>query len=257
MRRNLRHGVCYTWHKSGRRATEEHYANGLLHGTCRQWSEAGRLLGRYRMVHGSGIQRTWHDNGKLQIEVSTVQGAFCGRSRIWLSDGALLSERYYLHGNAVSGDEYHAAAAVDRSLPKFRGKPGKPLPRNLATQKRIHRLFVQSLLAKPHRAEARKWLTKQAGDKTERILGRFKSEKAASKFVETLYAAGAREVIAPDHYRNKARDRFADCLLVKLSKSAARRKAIRKVCAQLRTRRLGSVEPDKDIGETHLYLSLA
>lgn len=257
VRRNLRQGVSHTWHKNGRRATEEHYANGLLHGLCRQWSEAGRLLGKYRMVHGTGIQLSWHDNGKPQIEVSTVQGAFCGRSRIWLSDGALLSERYYLHGNAVSGDEYHAAAAADRSLPKFRGKPGKPLPRNLATQKRIHRLFVQSLFAKPHSAEARKWLTQQAGDKTKRKLGRFKSEQAAAKYVEMLYAAGAREVIAPDLYRNKAGDQFADCLLVKLPKSAATRKAIRKVCGQLRTRRLGAMEPEKDMGETHLYLMLA
>lgn len=257
VRKNLRHGVSHTWHRNGRRATEEHYANGLLHGLCRQWSEAGRLLGKYRMVHGTGIQRAWHDNGKLQIEAATVQGAFCGRSRIWLSDGALLSERYYLHGNAVSGDEYHAAAAVDRSLPKFQGKPGNPLPRNLATQKRIHRLFVRSLLAKPNRADARQWLMKQAADKTKRMLGRFKSEQAAVKFVEMLYAAGAREVIAPDLYRNKARDQFADCLLVELPKSAATRKAIRKVCGQLRTRRLGAMEPDKDMGETHLYLMLA
>jgi hypothetical protein len=256
VRRNLRHGVSHTWHKNGCRATEEHYANGLLHGVCRQWSESGRLLGEYRMVHGTGKQREWHDNGKLQIEVSTVQGAFCGRTRIWLRDGSLLSERFYLHGKTVSAEEYRKAAVTDISLREFTGKPGKSLPHTRATQKRIHKLFVQSLLDKPHGADAREWLAKPAGDKTKRLLGRFKRESDAVKFIEALYRDGAVGVITPDIYRNKAGDQFADGLLVKLSKSTPRRKAVRKVCAQLRTRRLGAMEPEKDIGETHLYLSL-
>ena len=54
-----------------------------------------------------------------------------------------------------------------------------------------------------------------------------------------------------------ARDQFADCLLVQLPKNTAKRKAVRQVCGQLRTRRLGAVQPEKDIGESHLYLSLA
>ena len=257
VRTNRRHGISRTWHKNGRQATEEHYANGVLHGFCRQWSEAGRLLGKYRMVHGTGLQRAWHDNGKPQIEVSTVHGAFCGRNRIWLRDGTLLSERFYLHGKAVSAETYREAAAADKSLPRFRGKPIRPLPKNRATEKRIHKVFIRSLLEKPNRSYARKWLAKKAGDKTARSLGRFKRESDAAKFVDALYSAGAVTVIAPDLYRNKAGDQFADCLLVKLPKSAARRKMIRKVCAQLLTRRLGAVEPDKDIGETHLYLSLA
>jgi hypothetical protein len=254
--RNLRHGVSHTWHKNGRRAIEEYYANGVLHGVCRQWNESGRLLGKYRMIHGTGLQRTWHDNGKLQIEVSTVGGAFCGRTRIWLRDGALLSERFYLHGKAVGAEEYRKAAAADKSLPRFRGKSGKPLPRNRTTEKRMNSVFVRSLLDKPHHAEARKWLATPDDDKTKRSLGRFKRESDAVKFIEALYRAGAVEVITPDIYRNKGGDQFADGLLVKLSKSTAKRKAVRKVCAQLRTRRLGAMEPETDIGETHLYLSL-
>jgi hypothetical protein len=256
MRRNLRHGVSHTWHKNGRRATKEPYANGKLHGVCRQWNESGRLLGKYRMIHGTGLQRAWHDNGKLQIEVSTVQGAFCGRTRIWLRDGSLLSEQFYLHGKPVNADAYRTAAAADKSLPRFRGKAGKPLHRNRTTERRIHDVFVRSLLNKPHRAEARKWLAKNSGRQTARSLGRFKRESDAAKFVEALYRAGAVEVITPDIYRNEAGDQFADCLLVKLSKSTAKRKAVRVVCAQLRTRRLGAMEPEKEMGETHLYLSL-
>lgn len=257
VRNGRRHGVVRTWHKDGQHASEEPFQNGLLHGVCRQWNESGRLLGKYKMVHGTGIQREWHDNGKLQMEVSTVCGEFSGRNRMWLRDGTFLSERFYLRGQVVSADAYREATAKDKSLPQFSGKPTKLPPKSRTTEKHILNVFVDSLLKKRNCSEARKWLAKKAGDKTARLLGRFKSENLAVKFVAALYQAGAVEVIAPDIYRNKARDQFSDCLLVQLSKSAAQRKAIRKVCAQLRTRKLGAVQPDVDIGESHLYLSLA
>ena len=90
-----------------------------------------------------------------------------------------------------------------------------------------------------------------------RSLGRFKREGDALKFVEALYKAGATEVITPDIYAGKAGDQFADCLLVKLPGIAARRKAVRKVCSQLSKQKLGAFQPDKDMGESHLYLLLA
>jgi hypothetical protein len=209
------------------------------------------------MIQGTGVQRDWHDNGKLQIEVSTVGGDFCGRNRIWLRDGTLLTERFYLHGLAVSAETYRVAAAKDKALPRFRGQPAKLTGKNRVKPLHIHRVFVDSLLENRNQREARKWLAKKTGDQTARSLGRFKRENDASKFVEALYQAGAVEVIAPDIYRNKARDQFADGLLVQLPKNAAKRKAVRHVCGQLRTRRLGAVQPDGDIGESHLYLSLA
>jgi hypothetical protein len=252
-----KHGVVRTWHKNGKRASEEPYQNGLLNGVCRQWNEAGRLLGKYQIVQGTGIQRAWHDNGNLQMEVSTVHGDFCGRNRIWLREGTLLAERFYLHGLAVSAETYRAAAAKDKALPRFRGEPAKLTGRNRVKPIHIHRVFVDSLLEKRNNREARKWLTKKTGDKTSRSLGRFKGENDSAKFVAALYQTGAVEVIAPDIYRSKARDQFSDCLLVQLPKNAAKRKAVRKVCAQLRTRKLGAVQPDEDIGESHLYLSLA
>jgi len=246
-----------TWHKNGKPATEEPYQNDLLHGACRQWNEAGRLLGKYRMDRGTGIQRAWHDNGQLQIEVSTLRGEFCGRNRIWLHDGTLISERFYLHGRVVRADEYREAATKDKTLPKFRGQPAKLPPKNRTTQKHIHDVFVSALLAKQNQCEAQAWFQKETGDKTVRSLGRFKREAEASQFAQNLYGAGAANVIVPDIYRNEAGDQFADCLLVRLSRNKEKRKAIRKVCAQLRRRRLGAFEPGEDIGEGHLYLSLA
>ncbi len=253
VRNGRRHGVVRAWHKNGKRASEEPFKNGLLDGVCRKWNESGRRLGEYVMFQGTGLQREWHDNGKLQMEIWSIGGEFSGRNRIWLRDGTLLSERYYLVGHVVSAEKYREVAAKFKALPKFRGKPAKPIVKPL----HIHRVFVDSLLEKRNQREARKWLVKKTDDKTARSLGRFKRESDAAKFVGALYEAGAVEVIVPDIYRNKTRDQFADCLLVQLPKSAAKRRTIRKVCAQLRTRKLGAVQPDVDIGERHLYLSLA
>lgn len=256
MRNGRRHGVHRTWHKNGRLASEEPYQNGLLHGICRQWDEQGRLLGRYKMTRGTGVQRAWHDNGQLQMEVSTVRGEFCGRNRIWLRDGTLLSERICLHGRAVSADKYRAAAASDKTLPKLRGSPAKIPPKNGAMEKHIYRVFVDSLLEKPRHRDAKVWLHQNGGPKIGHSLGRFKRERDAENFVEQLYRAGAAKVIAPDIYEGKAGDQFADCLLVRLPKSPAKRKAVRRVCAQLRRRDLGAMRPEKDIGEAYLYLYL-
>jgi hypothetical protein len=255
LRNGRRHGVVRVWHKNGVLANEERYLNGLLHGVCRQWDETGRLLGKYQMVHGTGVQRTWHENGRLQLEFSTVRGDFSGRYRLWLNDGKLMSEEIYLNGRPVTAEEYRTACAKDKSLPKLTGKSGKPLPNTVATEKHIHEVFVRSLLAQKNRAEVRKWL--ESGGKAVRSLGRFKRVSDALKFVEALYQAGASKVIAPDIYAGKAGDQFADCLLVKLPGMAAKRKAIRKICAQLSKRKLGAFQPDKDIGESHLYLLLA
>lgn len=256
MRNGHRHGVVRTWHKNGVIATHEPYQNDLLHGVCRQWDESGRVLGKYKMAHGTGVQRTWHDNGQIQLEVSTVRGHFCGCNRLWLRDGLLVSERFYLHGRIVSADVYRAATAKDRTLPRFRGKRAELPPKNRAMQKRIHSVFTSSLLEKQNRCEARIWLQKRGTDQKSRLLGRFKRESDAEKFVLRLYRSEAVEVIVSDIYRDQAGNQFADCLLVRLSNDPAGRKAIRKVCAQLRRQKLGAVQPDRDIGETHLYLSM-
>ena len=262
LRKGRRHGTVRTWHKNGVLASEEPYRAGLLHGVCRQWDETGKLLGKCHLVHGTGIQRAWHDNGQLQLEVSTVRGEFCGRNRIWLRDGTLISERFYLRGRVVSPEKYREASAQDRTLPRFRGKPAK-LPADTAgTQRRIHRVATTWLLRKPNRFEALAWLRKEVGGKANHSLGRFKNardgaQSQAAKFVEGLYRAGATKVIVPDVYRNKVGDEFADALLVRLPKAAQKRKAIRAACAQLKRRGLGAVQPDSEIGETHLYLSMA
>jgi hypothetical protein len=254
-RRKQLHGRRRTWHRNGQLATQQFFQNGLLDGTCSQWNEKGKMLGEYEMVHGTGTQKSWHDNGRQSQEFTTIAGELCGRRRVWLRDGTLIADEILLFGQPVSPDEYRQAMAKEPRLPKFRGAPAKLPPRNRAMEKHIHDVFVSGLLAKQNGSEARTWL--KAGGGAMRSLGRFKLEGDALKFVEELYQAGAVKVIAPDIYQNKRGDQFADGLLVELPKAAAVRNAVRKAGEQLRSRRLGAVEPDKDIGEEFLLLSMA
>jgi hypothetical protein len=248
------HGRRRTWHRNGRLATEEFYRDGRLDGLCRQWNENGRLLGSFRVENGTGVQRSWHDNGRLNQEFTTVEGEFCGRSRLWLRDGTLISDHVELFGRSVTPEQYRRAAAKNPRLPKLRARPAKVPARNRAMEKHMQHVFVLGLLAKRNRSEARAWL--KADGKTARSLGRFKRAGAAVKFVEELYQAGAGKVIVSDIYRNKRGDQFADCLLAQLPKAAKQRKTIRAVCTQLRKGDLGAVLPDRDLGESHLYISM-
>ena len=249
------HGRRRTWHRNGKLATEEFYHDGLLHGVVRQWNEKGRLLGSFTMEHGTGTQKSWHGNGQLNQEFATIEGSFCGRCRMWLRDGTLISDQVLLAGYPVTREEYRRATLQESRLPKLRGWPAKPPPRNRAMEKHIQHVFVQGLLSKPNRSEARAWLN--VGGKTMRSPGRFKSKNDALKFVEELYQAGAVKVIVPDIYQNKKGGQFADNLLVQLPKATKARMAVRKVCEQLQSRRLGAVEPDQDLGESYLLLSMA
>lgn len=246
------HGRRRTWHRNGKLASEEFYRDGLLHGVFRQWNESGVLLGSYKMEQGTGIQKDWHDNGRLNLEFSTVNGGFSGRSRQWLQDGTLLSDQIYLEGRIVTPDEYRKAAKQNPNLPKLRGRIAKS---KRPTPKHIHQVFVSSLLGKCNCIEARTWLN--AGDKTIHSLGHFKRAGDVAKFVEELYQAGAVKVIVPEIYLGKRGEQFADALLVQLPKPAKTRKAIRRACDKLQRQNLGAVEPQKDIGETHLFLSMA
>jgi hypothetical protein len=256
LRNGRRHGVVRTWHKNGLLASEEPYEDDLPHGVCRQWDENGNLLGEYQMEHGTGIQRVWHDNGQLQLETSTVDGEFCGPSRMWLRDGTLISQEFRIHGRTVSAGQYRQMSAKDRTLPRCVGRAGKPLRPEIARQKRIMRVFTSWLMEKPNHSEAREWLGKHSHNRTARKLGRFKRKIQAAKFVEELYRAGASEVIVPDIYRSKAGDQFADGLLIKLPRDKKKRRAVRAVCARLQKQHLGAFEPDHDIGESHLFISM-
>jgi len=257
LRGGVQHGIVRTWHRNGRPATELPYQNGRLHGVCRQWSEAGKFLGEYEMIHGTGLHRSWHDNGKLQMEFFTLEGNFTGRCRMWAEDGTLVSDQLFLNGRDASPEEYRMAASQDQRLPKLRGRIVKVDADSPKRRKHLFNVLVGRLLKKSPK-EARKWLT--AEDGARRSLGRFRIARHALKsragtFVKELYQAGAPEILVPDIFFSKAGDQFADHLLVQLPINKTKRAAIRKVCAQLKARNIGSVLPEKETGEKYLLVS--
>jgi hypothetical protein len=250
------HGLCRTWHYNGQLAEEQRYFQGLLHGTSQQWNESGRLLGSFTMNHGTGRQRYWHQNGKLRLEINSFNGKFFGRTRTWLRDGTLVQEIYYISNVDVTRAAYLKAARKHPDWPQHEGEPGGRVAREgPALKHKEHELFIESLLEK-NCAEARQWLS-AAKNPDLRSLARFRTAKAALQFVETLYAAGAETVIAAVIYAGRRGKQFADRLLVKLPKTPAKRKALRKICQDLCAKRGGALLPDEgDIGESHLFMNL-
>lgn len=246
------HGLARVYHPDGRLAGELRYRNGLLHGRCRQWDENGRLLGEFTMKRGTGVQREWHDNGQLKLETALVGGQFCGRSRLWLRTGELLSEHYFLRGQQVTRSTYQRAARTDAALPRYDSEPDRLAKVLRPTAKTIHQAFVAELQARPIKVEAREWLTKAKHPS----LGRFATTKQALAFVESLYLSGAQKVIVPGIYRDKRGNEYADWLLVELPRSRVARARIRQVCGLIRRRRLGSFEPQRGLGETHIVISM-
>jgi hypothetical protein len=250
------HGLNRTWHFNGQLAEELRYRHGRLHGVSRQWDENGRLLGSFTMNQGTGTQHYWHQNGKLRLEINSFNGKFFGRMRNWLRDGTLVQEVYYISNVDVTRAAYLKAAQKHPDWPQPDGQPAGTVTRdNPALERRQHELFIASLLEKSH-AEARQWLST---DKTPglRSLARFRTAKAALRFVESLYAVGAEAVIAAVIYAGERGKQFADRLLVKLPKAPAKRKLLRKICQELCAQRGGAFLPDEqDLGESHLFILL-
>jgi hypothetical protein len=250
------HGFYRTWHFNGQLADELRYHHGRLHGISRQWDENGRLLGSFTMNHGTGTQRYWHDNRHLQMEIDSLNGQFHGRTRFWLRDGTLVRETFLIGDKNVTRAAYLKAAQKNPNWPHYKGqRAGKVARASVALERKQHGLFIESILEKPC-AEARQWLS--AGKcSDDRSLPKFRTVKAALRFVETLYQAGADTVTVAPIYAGTRGKLFADWLLVKLPGVPSKRRAVRKLCGDFCRKRSGALLPDKDFGESHLFSRLA
>src|SRR5208282_2872841 len=250
------HGLYRTWHFNGQLAEELRYCHGRLHGTSRQWDENGRLLGSFTMNHGTGTQYYRHDNGRVRVEIDSRNGKFHGRTRVWLRDGTLVQEIYLIGNEDVTRAAYLKAARKNPDWPQYKGQAaGKVARETIALERKQHELFIKSILEKSH-AEARQWLS--AGKRPVlRSLAKFRTAKAALRFVETLYTAGADTVVVAPVYAGKRGKLFADWLLVKLPGTPSKRRAVRRLCKDFCRRRDGALLPDNDFGESHLFMRLA
>lgn len=249
------HGLCRTWYYNGQIAEELNYNHGQWHGMNRQWSENGRLLGSFIINHGTGTNRQWHENGQLRSEADMLNGKLHGRTRAWLRDGTLIQEIFYIGNVKVSRTKYLSNTRKHPDWPQYKGdKAGRVAEAGRALEHKEYELFIESLLEKKH-AEAGQWLT--SGRRPElRSLAKFRSTKSAVRFVESLYDAGAETVLALPIYAGKLGKLFADWLLVKLSSSRPKRKAVRELCQNFCDNHDVAMLPEKEIGESHLFVRL-
>jgi antitoxin component YwqK of YwqJK toxin-antitoxin module len=69
MKNGLKHGREITWGEDGTLELIEPYFDGRIHGTARQYGRDGRIIGTYRLVHGTGydIWRQETEDGRVHI----------------------------------------------------------------------------------------------------------------------------------------------------------------------------------------------
>jgi hypothetical protein len=246
------HGIARLWHENGTQATHEAYQNDLRHGLCRQWNDEGKLLGEYRMDHGTGIQRVWFDNGIVQQERSFFKGKATGPCRMWLRDGSFASEEWYIEYREVSKAQFAKAATKHPEWPPDpkNGTTHRKLPR-ATLKKRAHRLNCKWLLAQSDTKDAAKWL--EEAKMGTRVVGSL-SGRRTRNLVRDALAAGARRVLVMDIYASKEGKEFADELLVQLPQSKTHRALVRSVFTSLAGPTACGLRPDVDSGHSWLYV---
>src|SRR4051812_26493754 len=144
------HGVQQRWDSPGELTSTAPYRHGREHGVARQWRH-GKLIGSYRMVHGTGIDLWWgaygdgpamltearycrdgdrhgfewwinDDQRSVYEEAHFWNGAAHGIERKWNADGRLRRgfPKYWVNGVQTTKRGYLAAAQRDATLPAFR-----------------------------------------------------------------------------------------------------------------------------------------
>lgn len=157
LRDGERHGWEFRWDQPGQLLNAEPFAHDLPHGIAPQWDHSGRQVGRYTMIHGTGIDLWWRDydsalphlaesielrdgcrhgyerwyaerRDALQMERHWWYGVLHGVEREWT--GGRMQRgfpRFHRHGKRVSRASYLSLSRDDRTLPGYR--PAEDAPR--------------------------------------------------------------------------------------------------------------------------------
>ena len=160
LRNGLRHGIEYTWFFGDWLSSAEPFHEGKPHGVAKQWSAAGKLIGTYKIVHGTGIDlwrnavdgrdegpyylsEVWYlqegsrhgfnwwineDQKTVSVERHYRQGDPHGIEREWNLRGRLKRgfPKYFVRGEQVDKRRYLRAAEQDATLPRFQLKDNRP-----------------------------------------------------------------------------------------------------------------------------------
>jgi antitoxin component YwqK of YwqJK toxin-antitoxin module len=170
MRAGVRHGKEYRFW-DGIPYEMQPYRNGKLHGTGMQWSADGRLLVKWKLVHGTGMDiwcgnrketlseehywprpgergygRDWNEDEKtIWREYYYVLGkGYHGIWREWNNRGRLRRgfPHFFVNGQRVTRRQYLKACAADPLLLPYRAEdddPDRTLPAEYLRQRRNRR----------------------------------------------------------------------------------------------------------------------
>ena len=153
LKNGAKHGREFEWEDDGRLSLIEPYVNGKIHGTAKQYGRNGKVIGTYRLRHGTGydIWRMEDEKGAISIsEIHTLRDGLPHGYEWWLSDKSHIVyherhwregkfhgierqwnfanklsrgfPRYWIKGERVPKSKYLRAAKKDLSLPPFRLK---------------------------------------------------------------------------------------------------------------------------------------
>jgi len=100
----IRHGKEYFWDFDGILDSVEPWFEDKPHGTARQWSPSGKLMGTYRMQHGTGIDLWWH---QIDCTADGYDGPFYLSEVYYQRDGRPHGCRWLLNEDHTIFSEHH------------------------------------------------------------------------------------------------------------------------------------------------------
>ncbi len=126
LRNGLIHGITYRSDVPGELLSAAPYSNGLPHGTAKQWSSDGKLIGTYRMTHGTGVDLWWNpcfENGLSYLsEARYFKDGNPHGFEWWLNQDqrSVSSERHFQNGE-LHGIErlWNQQGGLRRSYPRY------------------------------------------------------------------------------------------------------------------------------------------
>ena len=182
LKRGLRHGLEIEWNDDGTVLSVEPYFEGKIHGLAKQYGRSGKVIGTYRLVHGTGYDiwrwEWWEgfapvsevhcmrdglphgyewwlepDQRSVDHERHWHEGKFHGIERKWNHRRKLCRgfPKYWIQGEAVTKRQYVRAAGFDKTLPSFRKKGNSP--------RRQFPPVITKVLARPTAAQLKRLRT--------------------------------------------------------------------------------------------------
>ncbi|MBI5354545.1 MAG: hypothetical protein HZB50_18040 [Chloroflexi bacterium] len=164
MKDGLKQGREITWDDDGNLLSIEPYTNGKIHGTAKQYGRNGKVIGKYKLKYGTGLDIWRQEDERKGVFVSEVhslqdgvphgyewwfassqhdlmheshwqRGKLHGIERVWNRKGKLRRgyPKFFIEDQVVSKQKYVKMALLDTTLPILQEKDNLPY-RNMPSE---------------------------------------------------------------------------------------------------------------------------